>query len=147
MHQSYKGAVDSPLAFWFGVGFDNKIDGYVTQVGAPLDLPAHAITGHLAPKHDSRGKFIGGSMTVDWPFAIDDRPVEAALMRETFIRVGQNINGIGNIRREASNHVYIAGSLWFDPESHSSLSSFYRVSFISATCAPETLLPFDAAKR
>ena len=137
MHQSYKGAIDSPLKFWFGVAADNRIVGQVTDVGAPLDLPGHAIAGHLAARHDARGNFVGGRMTLDWPFANAGRPIQAALMRETFIRVGHKANGIGKVVRRASHHTYIAGTLWFDPRSHPSLTSFYRVSFISATCIPQ----------
>lgn len=141
MHQSYQGAIDSPLRFWFGVRPDNRIAGHVTDVGAPLDLPGHAISGHLAARHDARGNFVGGRMTIDWPFANAGRPVQAALMRETFIRVGHKANGISKVVRRASHHTYIAGTLWFDPLSHPSLTSFYRVSFISATCIPQAELP------
>lgn len=141
MHQRHKGALDSSLTFWFGVRADNGIAGLVTNVGAPLNLPARVITGQLAPKHDVEGKFVGGHMTVDWPYASPDRPVQAALMRETFIRVGAKANGISKVVRRTSNHTYMAGSLKFDPGSHPALTSFHRVSFISATCTPQAELP------
>ena len=141
MHQSFKGEQQSPLAFWFGVRANNDVAGMVTNVGAPLNLPEDLLHGRFAAQHDRAGRFTGGRMMIDWPYANNGRPVELGLMRETFIRVGPRVNGIAKIKRRTSNHTYVAGSLWFDPTSHPSLNNFYRISFISATCMPEGALP------
>jgi hypothetical protein len=143
-HQSYHGGLESPLEFWFGVRGDGRVDGFVTEIGAPLDLPRRALSGKLSPHFNHDGVFTGGEMVVNWPFADARRPVELALMREVFIRSGYHVNGVGKILRRTSKHTYIAGSLWFDPKSHPTLSTFYRVSFIAATCYPETDLPTTA---
>ncbi len=141
MHQSFQGAQESPLSFWFGVRPNNDVAGMVTFVGAPLNLPQDLIFGRFAAQHNQAGQFTGGRMVLDWPYANNGRPVELGLMRETFIRVGPRINGVAKTRRQTSSHTYVAGSLWFDPDSHPSLNNFYRISFISATCIPEGDLP------
>lgn len=141
MHQSYEGEVESKLSFWFGVDGDNNVGGEITDVGAPLSLPDQVLSGKLESDFDTNGRFTGGRMKVAWPFANLGRPVELALMRETFIRVGRKVNGVGKIRRRTSNHTYVAGRIYFDPASHPRLKSLYRISFISATCFPEHGLP------
>ena len=141
MHQSYQGAQESSLSFWLGVRPNNDVAGMVTNVGAPLNLPQDLIHGRFAPRHNQAGKFTGGRMVLDWPYANNRRPVELGLMRETFIRVGPRINGIARTRRETTSHTYVAGSLSFDPASHPSLNNFYRISFITATCMPEGAFP------
>jgi len=141
LHQSFKGALESPLRFWFGVRDDDRIGGMVTKVGTPLDLPQQEITGRLSPHYDHDGRFTGGRLLVNWPYANAGQPVELAMMRETFIRSGPRINGVGKILHRTTKHTYLAGSLSFDPASHASLSSFYRVSFIAATCYPAHDLP------
>jgi len=113
----------------------------VTKVGTPLDLPQQEITGRLSPHYDHDGRFTGGRLLVNWPYANAGQPVELAMMRETFIRSGPRINGVGKILHRTTKHTYLAGSLSFDPASHASLSSFYRVSFIAATCYPAHDLP------
>ena len=145
MHQSFQGEQESPLSFWFGVRANNDVAGVVTNVGAPLSLPQEMIEGRFAAQHNQAGQFTGGRMVLDWPYANDGRPVELGLMRETYIRVGERVNGIAKIRRRTSNHTYVAGSVWFDPTSHPSLNNFYRISFITATCMPEGALPSVAS--
>ncbi len=141
MHQSFQGQQESPLAFWFGVRSNNEVTGMVTNVGAPLNLPQDLIHGRFAAQHNQAGQFTGGRMVLDWPYANRGRPVELGLMRETFVRVGRRVNGIAKVRRRTTSHTYVAGSLWFDSDSHPSLNNFYRISFISATCMPEGALP------
>ena len=141
MHQRLKGALESPLRFWFGVRDDDRVGGVVTKIGTPLDLPQQELTGTLAPHYDHDGRFTGGRLLVNWPYANGSQPVELAMMRETFIRSGPRINGVGKILHRTTKHTYLAGSLSFDPASHASLSSFYRVSFIAATCYPAYDLP------
>lgn len=141
LHQSYKGALESPLELWFGVFADSTVFGIVTTVGAPLDLPEHTITGSLTPHYDNDGRLIGGRMLVRWPYTAGDEPIELTLMRETFIRAGIPVNGVGKILRRTSKHTYIVGSLRFEPESHPHLRSLYRLSFITATCYPKIDLP------
>lgn len=147
LHQSYKGELASPLVFWFGIREDQSVSGVVTRVGAPLGLPGEALSGRMRARHDSRGKFTGGILTLDWPYASTARPLELGLMRETFIRVGPRYNGVGRVIRRTSNHTYAAGSLKFDPASHPALKSFHRVSFVSATCFPENGLPTGSRER
>lgn len=141
LHQNFKGAFESPLAFWFGVGDDGRINGAITKIGAPLDLPRMSLSGELFPHYNHDGAFTGGQMLLDWPFADANRPVELALVRETFIRSGYRVNGVGKIIHRTSKHTYLAGRLWFDPASHPTLASFYRISFVSATCYPAVDLP------
>jgi hypothetical protein len=141
MHQSFKGALESPLHFWFGVRDNGLIDGVVTDVGLPLDLPEKEISGKLSAEYTDDGVFTGGRMVINWPYADASRPVELALMREVFIRSGYHVNGVGKILRRTSKHTYLAGSVWFDPKSYPTLASFYRVSFIAATCYPDEDFP------
>ena len=141
MHQSHKGAQESPLSFWLGVQPNNDVAGMVTNIGAPLDLPQEMIRGRFLPRHDQAGKFTGGQMVLDWPYASRGHPVELGLMRETFIRVGPRVNGIARTRRQTTSHTYAAGRLSFDPASHPSLHNFHRISFISATCVPQGTFP------
>ena len=143
-HQSFRGGLESPLAFWFGVRDDGRIDGVVTDVGTPLELPRKTISGELSAHFNHDGAFTGGRMVVDWPFADARRPVELALIREVFIRSGYQVNGVGKILRRTSKHTYLAGSVWFDPKSHPALASFFRISFIAATCYPDKDLPVTA---
>lgn len=141
MHQSIRDEQKSPLAFWLGVRANNEVAGMITNVGAPLGLPQDMIHGRLDAKHDRAGQFTGGRMLLDWPYANDGQPVELGLMRETFIRVGQRVNGVAKIKRRTSDHTYVAGSVRFDPTSHPSLNRFNRISFITATCFPDGALP------
>ena len=136
MHQSYRGEVESKLSFWFGVDSEDNVGGEITEVGAPLSLPDQALSGKFEGNFDGKGRFTGGRMKVAWPYANLGRPVELALMRETFIRVGHKVNGVGKVLRRTSNHTYVAGRLYFDPVSYPTLKSLYRISFISATCFP-----------
>lgn len=75
------------------------------------------------------------------PYAQDEVPVELALTRETFVRVGPRVNGVSKIKRRLSNHTYVAGRLRFDPKSRPPLRSLHRISFIAATCFPNPDLP------
>ncbi len=145
MHQSFKGALASPLELWFGVSEDNDVAGVITRIGAPLSLPQREIEGRLTANYNLDGRFTSGRMVLDWPYADGARPVEIALMRETFIRSGPLFNGVGKILRRTSKHTYLAGSIRFDPRSHPSLSRFNRISFISATCYPAADLPSVAS--
>ena len=147
MHQSYRGEVESKLSFWFGVDSEDNVGGEITEVGAPLSLPDRALSGKFEGSFDGKGRFTGGRMKVTWPYANLGRPVELALMRETFIRVGHKVNGVGKVLRRTSNHTYVAGRLYFDPVSYPTLKSLYRISFISATCFPESGLPEMASLR
>jgi hypothetical protein len=141
LHQSYKGAQESPLELWFGVRADTTVFGIVTTVGAPLDLPEHTITGSLTPHYDTDGRLIGGRMLLRWPYTAGEEPIVMSIMRDTFIRAGIPVNGVGKILRRTSKHTYIVGSMYFEPQSHPNLRSLYRLSFITATCYPKTDLP------
>jgi len=136
MHRSYQGALQSPLAFWFGVTADGVVHGAVTKIGAPLDLPPHMITGRLKPEIATDGRFVGGRLTLYWPNTNGGAPVQVALMRETFVRVGVPVNGVRKIRRRTSEHTYAAGTMHIDQMAFADHVGRFRVSFLSATCFP-----------
>ena len=108
---------------------------------------SRAVVGRHDGINGRDSRFTGGRMKVAWPYANLGRPVELALMRETFIRVGHKVNGVGKVLRRTNNHTYVAGRLYFDPVSYPTLKSLYRISFISATCFPENGLPEMASLR
>lgn len=135
MHQSYMGALESPVSFWLGIRGDNSVQGAVTEIGKPLSLASKSFVGQFEPNHDAAGRFIGGRALLNWPHAESDS-VELGFVRETYIRVGQRTSGVAKIRRQTSKHTYVAGSFNFDTGSHPLLNTFHRLSFIAATCVP-----------
>ena len=62
-------------------------------------------------------------------------------MRETFVRAGQTINGVGQVIRRTSKHTYLSARIWLDPDSSSTIAGFRRAAFVNATCYPEVDLP------
>lgn len=147
LHQSVDGEIETPLSFWLGVRENHDVAGMVTKTGFPLELPAHSITGELTANHDFRDEFIGGKLSLIWPFSQDGERVELAVMRETFVRVGPRVNGVSKIIRRTSNHTYVAGRMRFDPKSHPALASMRRISFVAATCFPTPGLPAVAGPK
>jgi hypothetical protein len=141
LHQLLKGALESPVSFWFGVNQSNKVSGVVTQVGWPLNLPSHRIQGQLWARRDAKGNMVGGRINVRWPYTLNRQGANLSIMRETFVRVGPRLNGFAKVKLMTSPHLYVAGALRFNPHSHPSLAGLNRSAFIAATCRPdETLL-------
>lgn len=137
LHPSVNGETESSLTFWFGIRDGAEVDGHVTEIGSPLALPAQSISGEFNGKYDFRNEFTGGNLNLDWPYSHGAKPVELALMRETFVLVGPKFNGVSKIRRRTSNHTFVAGTIRFE----SATNSRQRMSFITATCMPKPALP------
>lgn len=135
VHQSFEGALDSPLAFWLGIRDDNSIHGMITHVGDPLDFPSEKLAGHFEPKHDDEGQLLGGRAILAWPRA-DGDTVELDLVRETDIRVGRKGNGVANIGHQTTGHTYAARVIRFDTAGQPKPRTVDRVSLIRATCTP-----------
>lgn len=143
LHPSVDGENQSSLSFWFGIRDGGEVAGNITKFGSPLALPAQSISGEFSGRYDFRKEFIGGKLSLSWPYSRGAELVELALMRETFVLVGRKVNGISKIRRRTSHHTYTAGTIRFDP----TIKSFHRTSFITATCLPTPDLPQAPARK
>lgn len=141
LHPSIDSQTESPVRFWFDVTDDYAVRGRVASVGSPLSLSGGDIAGRLTPDFDTSGELIGGSLVVSWPHVRDGAPAQFQVMRETFVRAGQTINGVGQVIRRTSKHTYLSARVWLDPDGHPAASGFRRAAFINATCFPEIDLP------
>ena len=141
LHPSIESKIESPVRFWFDVLDGYSVSGQLEGVGSPLDLPGGKIAGRLAPKFNTDGRLIGGMLVVTWPHVRDNAPTEFNLMRETFVRAGQTINGVGQVIRRTSDHTYLSARVWLDPKSNPAVVGFRRAAFLNATCFPEIDLP------
>ena len=99
------------------------------------------LAGHFIPRFDADNRSIGGNLTLAWPYTDAKTPVAFRVMRETFIRAGQSIDGVGHVIRRTSAHTYLAAQIDFDSLSHPALAGFNRASFIQATCTPKPDFP------
>jgi len=141
LHPSIESKIESPVRFWFDVTDDYSVSGRLERVGPPLSLPGGQIAGRLAPKFNTDGRLIGGQVVVSWPHVRDGAPAEFQMMRETFIRAGQTVNGVGQVIRRTSSHTYLSARIWLDPRSNPAVDGFRRAAFVNATCFPEVDLP------
>lgn len=141
LHPSIESEIESPAEFWFEVDSHYQVNGRLTGVGAPLNMAGGRFSGRMTPNFDSRGALTGGRMVVAWPNVRDNAPAEFQMMRETFIRAGQTINGVGQVIRRTSKHTYLSAKIWLDPSSVPTASGFRRATFVTATCFPEIDLP------
>ncbi len=141
LHQAIDSLTESQIRFWFGVDAAMGVAGRLAAVGAPLSLPGADLKGRISPDYDRDGNLIGGRVVLDWPYARGGEPVALSLVRETFIRAGQGVNGVGQVIRRTSKHTYLAGKLSFDPASHPRLAQVRRAAFVTATCTPGPDLP------
>ena len=141
LHQLRDGELESPVTFWFGVGANGAVTGAVNEVGPPLDLARREFNGRLRARHDAKGTMVGGKIKIAWPYTLNGDGVQLSIMRETFIRIGPRINGHAKIKLRTSKHIYVAGSLRFDPSSHPSLTGLNGAAFVTANCSPGTANP------
>ncbi len=136
LHPLREGSLASSVQFWFGVESNNDILGRVSPVAPPLDLSGDDIRGRFWPRHDVKGRVIGGTLMVDWPHSANGEQVELSVMRETFIRVGPRMKGVAKVKMAVGDTMYVAGRIRFDPDSTPSLKGARRAAFISASCDP-----------
>lgn len=141
LHPSIDSKIESPAEFWFEVDSQYQVAGRLTAVGSPLNMTGGDFSGRLTPNFDNRGALTGGRMVVAWPNVRDNAPAEFQMMRETFVRAGQTINGVGQVIRRTSKHTYLSAKIWLDPNSVPTASGFRRATFVTATCFPEIDLP------
>lgn len=141
LHQSIASKTESPVRFRFDVRSDQSVVGSVVAVGPPLNLPGGVLAGRFIPRFDADNQLIGRNLSLSWPFTVAKSPVAFRVMRETFIRAGQSIDGVGHVIRQTSSHTYLAAQLQFDEHSHPALSEVRRASFIEATCIPAPDFP------
>lgn len=147
LHPSIDTKIESPIQFWFDVTGNYEVNGRVDLVGPPLDLSGGKFAGWMTPKFDTAGSLIGGRLVVSWPHVRDGAPAEFQVMRETFVRAGQTINGVGQVIRRTSKHTYLSARVWLDPGSNPAIRGFRRAAFVNATCFPEIDLPAKASTR
>jgi len=138
LHQLRDGELESPVTFWFGVDAKGAVTGAVNEVGPPLDLARRQFNGQLRPRHDAKGTMVGGKIKIAWPYTLNGDGVQLSILRETFIRIGPRINGHAKIKLRTSKHLYVAGTLRFDPASHPSLAGINGAAFVTAKCSPAT---------
>ena len=141
LHPSIESKIESPAEFRFDVDSHYRVNGRLIGVGAPLNIAGGGFSGHLTPNFDNRGALTGGRMIVAWPNVRDNAPTEFQVMRETFVRAGQSINGVGQVIRRTSKHTYLSAKIWLDPVTVPIASGFRRATFVTATCFPEIDLP------
>ena len=141
LHPLRGGELESPVTFWFGVGANGAVTGAVNKVGPPLDLARREFNGQLRPRHDAKGTMVGGKIKIAWPYTLNGDGVQLSILRETFIRIGPRINGHAKIKLRTSKHIYVAGSIRFDPASHPSLAGLNGAAFVTANCSPGTETP------
>jgi hypothetical protein len=141
LHPSIDTKIESDVRFWFDVNEDYVVRGYIDLIGPPLGLAGGNITGRVTPKFDTAGDLIGGRMVVSWPHVRDDAQADFQVMRETFVRAGHTVNGVGQVIRRTSKHTYLSARIWLDPRSSPAIASFRRAAFVNATCFPEIDLP------
>jgi hypothetical protein len=139
LHPPIAGVGESAISFWLGLRQDGSLVGRADHAGLPLDLGPGPLSGHMTLDYDGDGRLIGGTALVDWPHSRNGRAVELALARETFIRSGPQVNGVGTIIRRASKHTYMTGLLTLDPDAHPALAGMSRAIVLSATCLPSNL--------
>lgn len=141
LHQSIASKTESSVRFRFDVRSDESVVGTVAEVGSPLNLPSGGLAGGFVPRFDADNRLIGGQLTLAWPFTAANTPVVFRVMRQTFIRAGQSIDGVGQVIRRTSTHAYLAAQINFDSHSHPALADFERAAFIQATCVPAPDFP------
>lgn len=141
LHPSIETKIESSVRFWFDVNGDYLVKGQLETVGPPLNLASGQFDGELTPRFDTAGKLIGGRMVVSWPHVRDGVPAEFQMMRETFIRAGHTVNGVGQVIRRTSKHTYLSARVWLDPRSNPATAGFRRAAFVNVTCFPEIDLP------
>lgn len=146
LHQSINSKTESPLQFDFDVRSDGVVRGTVTNIGPPLSLPSGRLAGRFSPRFDTDNRLVGGHMVVTWPHAKSDPLVAFRVMRETFIRAGQSIDGVGKVIRRTSAHTYLSAQITFDANSHAALTGFKRAAFVNATCTPAPDFPARRAE-
>lgn len=141
LHPSIETKIKSSVRFWFDVDGDYWVKGRLESVSAPLNLTGGQFDGTLVPRFDTAGKLIGGRMVVSWPHVRDGAAADFQMMRETFIRAGHTVNGVGQVVRRTSKHTYLSARIWLDPGSSPAAAGFRRAAFVNATCFPEIDLP------
>ena len=141
LHPSIDTKIESSVRFWFDVNEDYVVTGYLDLIGPPLGLTGGNISGRLTPKFDTAGDLIGGRMVVSWPHVRDGAQTEFQVMRETFVRAGHTVNGVGQVIRRTSKHTYLSARIWLDPRNSPAIAGFQRAAFVNATCFPEIDLP------
>ncbi len=147
LHPSIESEIESAVQFSFDVDATYEVDGQLAGIGPPLNMTGGDISGRLTPKFDTSGALTGGRMVVAWPHVRDNAPAEFQMMRETFVRAGQTINGVGQVIRRTSKHTYLSAKIWLDPDSHPAAGGFRRAAFVTATCFPEIDLPPGTVSR
>jgi len=141
LHPSIDSKLESAVQFSFDVAENYLVAGQLARVGPPLSLPGGKFNGRLAPIFNNDGNLTGGQLVVSWPHVREDAPAEFHVMRETFVRAGHTVNGVGQVIRRTSRHTYLSAKIWLDPRSSPAAVGFRRAAFVNATCFPEVDLP------
>ena len=129
LHPLRQGAIETPLAFWFGTDRKDRVYGQVVPVARPLALSGGDLRGLFDMRRDQDGALIGGELRLRWPEGADGQSVRLSVMKETFVRVGPRKNGVGKVKMRAGDHLYLAGRIDLGPG--------LRSAVLNATCASE----------
>ena len=133
-HQGAEGTRNQTVLFWLGVRADQSVHGAITYVGGTFDLTEVALTGRLDAVHDDGGRFLGGHVVLDWPFADRTREIELGFRLEADRAVDQKFDSGGMIKRRMGRTIYALEARGLRSNVGAKLGTTNGVATVTATC-------------